>query len=321
MREAHFSGPGGPEVIAFRDSPDPTPIDHQVRVRVRATALNRADLLQRRGKYPAPPGWPEDVPGLEFAGEVDQAGSDVTRWQPGDRVMGLVGGGAHAEYVVVHEAELLPVPPRMELHEAAALPEAFLTAYDALRIRARLEPAERVLLHAVGSGVGTAALQLAKAFGAVVVGTSRSKAKLERASALGLDVAIDTSATRFRDAMREPVNVVLDPLGAPAFEDNMAVLAPQGRLVLIGFLQGSRAETDLEALLRKRLEVIGTVMRTRSHAERAALVRRFADEVLPLLWSGAVQPVVDRRCPMAEMAAAHAALEADEAFGKIVLEW
>lgn len=321
MKEAYFDGAGGPDVIRFRDATPPEPERFQVRVQVAASALNRADLLQRRGGYPAPPGWPADVPGLEFAGTVESSGEGVTRWQVGDQVMGLVGGGAHAEFLVADEAELLPVPPRMELRDAAAIPEAFLTAYDALYTRARLEPGERLLIHAIGSGVGTAALQLAKQTGASVIGTSRSAGKLKRAAELGMDQGIDTGTAAFRDEIEEPVNVVLDALGAPALADNMEVLAVRGRLIVIGFLQGSEANTDLQALLRKRLEVIGTVMRSREHEERAALVRRFADDVLPSLWSGALSPVIDRYYPMDEMATAHGALERSEVFGKIVMTW
>ncbi len=319
MREVHYAGAGGPEVIKLRDVPVPEPGEHEVRVRVAASALNRADLLQRQGHYPAPEGWPADVPGLEFSGVVEVTGSDVTRWQPGDRVMGLVGGGAQAEEVLAHEAELLPVPDSMDLVDAAAVPEAFLTAFDALRIRARLQAGERLLIHAVGSGVGTAAVQLAKLAGATVVGTSRTAEKLKRASQLGLDLGIDTGERPFREAMREPVDVVLDVLGGPALADNLAVLALRGRLILVGFLQGNKTDVSLEPLLRKRLEVIGTVMRSRSHAERAELVRAFADAVLPALWDGRLAPVVDSRFPMAEIAEAHARMASNGTFGKVVV--
>lgn len=319
MREVHYAGAGGPEVIKMREVPVPEPREHEVRVRVAASALNRADLLQRQGRYPAPEGWPADVPGLEFSGVVDVAGPDVTRWQPGDRVMGLVGGGAQAELVLAHEAELLPVPDSMDLIDAAAIPEAFLTAFDALRIRARLQAGERLLIHAVGSGVGTAAVQLAKLAGATVVGTSRTPEKLKRASQLGLDMGVNTAHQSFRDAMREPVDVVLDVLGGPALADNLAVLAPRGRLILVGFLQGSATDVSLEPLLRKRLEVIGTVMRSRSHAERAELVRAFADAVLPALWDGRLAPVVDSRYPVEKIAAAHERMASNAGFGKVVV--
>lgn len=319
MREVYYAGAGGTEVLEFRQVPVPEPREHEVRVRVAASALNRADLLQREGRYPAPAGWPADVPGLEFSGVVDVTGPDVTRWQPGDRVMGLVGGGAQAELVLTHEAELLPVPDSMDLIDAAAVPEAFLTAFDALRIRARLQSGERLLIHAVGSGVGTAAVQLAKLAGATVIGTSRTPEKLKRAAQLGLDLGVDTSERPFRDAMREPVDVILDVLGGPALADNLAVLAPRGRLILVGFLQGSKTEVSLDPILRKRLEVIGTVMRSRSHAERAELVRAFADDVLPALWDGRLAPVVDSRYPLDEIAAAHTRMASNAGFGKVVV--
>ena len=281
MRAIHHTSAGGPEVLELREAPTPEPGASQVRVRVHASGLNRADILQRRGRYPAPPGWPADIPGLEYAGTVDLAGAEVSRWKEGDRVMGLVGGGAHAEYVVIHEDEALPVPEGVALTEAGAIPEAFLTGWDALVTRGRLAAGERVLLHAVGSGLGTAMVQIAKRLGATVLGTSRTPAKLVHARALGLDIGIDTSSGGFLDAVHEPVNLVIDVLGGPAFADNLAILAPRGRLVMLGFLQGSQVDTSLDPILRKRIEIIGSVMRTRSLPERITLVREFGAEVLP----------------------------------------
>ena len=196
MRAVIYTGGGGTEVISFGDVPNPEVKPGQIRVRVHAAGLNRADILQRRGSYPAPKGWPADIPGLEYAGEVE-AVRGASRWKPGDRVMGLVGGGAQAEMLVVHEDEALPVPEGLSYAEAAAIPEAFLTAYDALVTRGRLAAGERVLIHAVGSGVGTAAAQIARQLGATVLGTSRSAGKLARAAVYGLDIGIDTS----RDAV------------------------------------------------------------------------------------------------------------------------
>jgi len=326
MRAAIFAGAGGPEVITIGTMPTPMPGPHQIRVRVRAAGLNRADLMQRRGHYPAPHGWPADIPGLEYAGEVEVLGEGVTRWRPGDRVMGLVGGGAQAEAVVVHEDEALPIPEGLSFAEAAAIPEAFLTAYDALVTRGRLAAGERVLIHAVGSGVGTAAAQIAKHLGATVLGTSRSAEKLARAAVYGLDTGIDTSGGSFAEAVTEPVNVVIDVLGGPMLQQNLAVLAPRGRLVLLGWLLGSKTDADLNPVLRKRLEIIGTVMRTRPHEERVELVREFAERVLPLFdqrrQPGApLRPVLERTVPMAQLAEAHQALERNETFGKVVAVW
>ncbi len=321
MRQVYFAGAGGPEVIGIREVPVPEPAGTDVRVRVRAAGLNRADLLQRIGRYPAPAGWPADVPGLEFSGEVDAVGPDVDRWRPGARVMGLVAGGAQSELLTAHESELMPVPDTLDDAGAAAVPEVWLTGFDALHARGRLQAGERLLVHAVGSGVGTAAVQLAKMAGAVVIGTSRTPDKLARAAQLGLDVGIVTGTDGFRAQLREPVDVILDILGAPAFADNLAVLAPRGRLVLLGFLQGASGELDLDPILRKRLEVIGTVMRTRNHAERTALVRDFAAQVLPALGEGRLLPVVDQVLPMSRVREAHELLAANRTFGKIVLTW
>src|SRR3954471_17262774 len=251
MRAVIYEGSGGPEVITIGEVPKPEVGKDHIRVKVHAAGLNRADLIQRRGHYPAPHGWPANIPGLEYAGAVEAVRPGVTRWRVGDRVMGLVGGGAQAEYVVVHQDEALSVPANLSYAEAAAIPEAFLTAYDALVTRGRLKTGERVLIHAVGSGVGTAAAQIAKRLGATVLGTSRSGEKLARALVYGLDVGIDTSKTGFRESVGEPVHVVLDVFGGPAFEDNLAVLAPRGRLVLLGFLAGSRVDADLGPVLRK----------------------------------------------------------------------
>jgi NADPH2:quinone reductase len=319
MRAIIYTAPGGPEIIQLREVPTPEPGPGQVRVRVRAAGLNRADIIQRRGNYAAPPGWPADIPGLEYAGEIDTLGPGATRWRPGDRVMGLVGGGAHAEAVVVHQDEALAIPGPLSFAEGAAIPEAFLTAWDALVTRGRLQQGERVLIHAVGSGVGTAASQIAKRIGATVLGTSRQRAKLERVREYGLDIGLDTSAGGFREAVGEPVHVILDVLGGPALADNLAVLAPRGRLVLLGFLQGNRAEVSLEPVLRKRLEIIGSVMRTRLLAERIPLVAEFAARVLPDF--PPLRPVVGATFPMTALADAHRAMERDESFGKTVLTW
>jgi putative PIG3 family NAD(P)H quinone oxidoreductase len=321
MRAVVYSGAGGPEVISIREVPTPSPGPSQIRVRVRAAGLNRADLLQRRGLYPAPPGWPAEIPGLEYAGEVEAAGDKVTRWRPGDRVMGLVGGGAQAEFVVVHQDEVVAIPARLNPTDAAAIPEAFLTAWDALVARGRVQPGERVLIHAVGSGVGTAAVQLARALGATPSGTSRSAAKVERAREYGLEQGIVTDADGgFRAAVKLPVDVVLDVLGAPALAQNLEILAPRGRLVLLGLLQGARAEVNLEPVLRKRLEIIGSVMRTRGLEERVELVRRFTERVLPLFEQGVLRPVVEASYPLDRLADAHRVMEENRNFGKLVVQ-
>jgi NADPH2:quinone reductase len=325
MRAVVFTAAGGPEVISIREVPTPSPGPGQIRVRVRAAGLNRADIYQRRGGYAAPPGWPADIPGLEYAGDVDALGPGVTSWRVGDRVMGLVGGGGQAGAVVVTEREVLPLPANLSYAEGAAIPEVFYTAYDALVNRGRLAAGERVLIHAVGSGVGTAAAQIAKHLGATVIGTSRSQEKLARAAAYGVEVGIDTSRTAFVGAVGDPVHLVLDVLGASALADNLSLLATRGRLVLLGLMAGRRAEIDLEPLLHRRLEIIGSVMRTRSSEERAALAAQFRERLLPLFEARngppVLRPVVERVYPMERLAEAHAVMERNENFGKLVGEW
>ncbi len=340
MRAIVLAGAGGPEVLELQDVSTPGIGPGQILVRVHAAGLNRADILQRRGAYPAPPGWPSDIPGLEYAGEVEELGPGVSRWRVGDRVMGLVGGGAHAEYLVTHQDEALPVLPELSRTDAAAIPEAFLTAYDALFTRGRVKKGERVLVHAAASGVGTAAIQLGRHFGAVVVGTSRTAAKLDALRELGLAEGIDTSTRSFREQLSAPVDVIIDVLGGPAFSDNLAVLAPRGRLVILGLLQGPTVPSaELTPILRRRLEIIGTVMRTRGAEERAALVGEFQARVLPLFgrhvateeplrsagqpdWRpGSLRPVVHAVFPMADIASAHREMERNTGIGKIVLGW
>jgi len=325
MRAVIYTGAGGTEVISFGEVPNPEVRPGHIRVRVHAAGLNRPDIIQRRGHYPAPKGWPADIPGLEYAGEVE-AVRDVSRWKVGDRVMGLVGGGAMAEMVVVHQDEALAIPEELSYADAAAIPEAFLTAYDALVTRGRLAAGERVLIHAVGSGIGTAAAQIARHLGATVLGTSRSAGKLARATVYGLDQGIDTSAGSFADRVGEPVHVILDVLGGPALDDNLSVLAPRGRLVVLGFLAGSRTTADLGPILRNRLEIIGTRMRPRGHEERVLVVREFAERMLPLFdqrieQAAPLRPVVEKVFPMRELAEAHRLLESNETFGKLVVSW
>ncbi|MEZ4585118.1 MAG: NAD(P)H-quinone oxidoreductase [Gemmatimonadales bacterium] len=322
MKAIVYRGSGGVEAIAIENRPDPVPGPGQILVRVRAAGLNRADLIQRKGAYPAPPGWPADVPGLEYAGEVEALGPGVGRWRAGDRVMGLVGGGAQAELLAVNEAEAMPVLASADDAAAAAIPEAFLTAYDALALRAGVVPGERVLIHAVGSGVGTAAVQLVSWLGGVSIGTSRTPGKLERAKALGLAEAIDTGAGGFGQALGAPVDVILDFFGGGALAENLAALAPRGRLVLLGTLQGGTASAvDLGRVLRGRLSIIGSVMRSRGPEEREPLVEEFSRRALPAFagTTPALRPVVGATFPMAEVAEAHRAMEANEVFGKIVL--
>lgn len=326
MKAIVITEPGPPDVLAVVARPDPAVRPGAIVVRVAATSVNRADLLQRQGFYPAPPGAPEDIPGLEYAGVVDAVGEAVTRWSPGDRVMGLVGGGGYAERVVVPADEAVAVPEGLSLEEAAAVPEVFITAHDALNTRLGLRPGETLLIHAVGSGVGTAALQLARAMGVRVIGTSRTPWKLERAEALGLDVGVDASSGDWSRAVQDAtggsgVNAILDLVGGAYLNQNLRVLATLGRQVVVGLTGGRTAEIDLGAVLSKRLTLVGTALRTRSPAEKAAATAAFERDVVPLLAAGTVRPVIHETMPMAEAARAHALLESNVTFGSVVLTW
>lgn len=324
MRAAVITSPGGPDVLAVEEVPIRSPDRGEIRVRVRAAGINRADLLQRRGRYPPPPGWPTDIPGLEYAGEIEEVGTGVESLRVGDRVMGLVGGGGCAEFVVVPEREAIPIPSPLSFEQAAAVPEVFITAHDALFTQLALHLGERLLIHAVGSGVGTAALQLAKAAGCTVLGGSRSHWKLERAAELGLDVLIDSSTVDIQDVVGrvtggEGVHAVLDLIGGPFFSASVASLAVKGRLMLVGLTAGRTSELDLSIILRKRLTVRGTSLRMRPLEEKIAAARAFERDVCPLLRSGAVQPVIDRVFALEEVVQAHEHMEANANFGKIVL--
>lgn len=328
MRAVVITQPGAADVLALRDAPDPPPPGGDlVLVRVRAAGLNRADILQRRGQYPAPPGAPRDIPGLEFAGEVAAIGPAVLRWQPGRKVMGITGGGAQAEYVLVPESALAEVPDSLDWVEAAALPEVFITAHDALFTQAGLQLGETVLIHAAASGVGTAAVQLAHAAGCLVFGTSRTAEKLERVGALGLDEAIPVTGDRpevFAAHILEAtaglgVNVILDLVGAPYLAANLKALAPLGRLICVGLTAGAEAQINLGLLLHKRLRIFGTNLRSRSAAEKAAAIRQFADHVLPLVRCGMLKPVIDSTFKAEDIVAAHQRLEGNETFGKVIL--
>jgi NADPH:quinone reductase len=293
---------------------------------VHASALNRADVSQRRGNYPAPPGSPPDISGMEYAGEVDALGPDSAMWTAGDRVMGIIGGGGHAEYVCVHEREAIRIPKSMSWENAAAIPEAFLTAYDALFNRVDAHVGETVLIHAVASGVGTAALQAARAAGLCVVGTARSPAKLERATRYGLDVAIDSSsgdwAAKVEQAIGvERVHAVVDLVGGNYLAGNLRVLAKRGRIVLVGLTAGAVSELNMGVVLRKRLTIVGTVLRARPIEEKISLAREFEERVIPLFETGRLEPVVDRVFSFEDIRAAHDLMESNATFGKIVLRW
>jgi len=319
-----FGSVEGLEVVDVPNAPRPTA--DRVRVRVRAAGLNRADILQRLGRYPAPPGYPQDIPGMEFAGEVEGTGEDARAWKIGDRVFGITGGGAQAEYVTVAESTLARIPDNLNWVDAASIPEVFMTAHDALFTQCKLQMGETVLIHAAGSGVGTAASQLVKAAGAVAYGTSRTAEKLERAKEFGLSesIAVGNDPSLFAGAVREwtnglGVNVILDLVGAAYLKPNLDSLATLGRLIFVGTTSGSKAEIDYGIVMRKRLRVMGTSLRTRSIEEKATATRLFAAHVVPWLADGSVKPVIDSVFRIEEVREAHKRIESNETFGKVVL--
>jgi NADPH2:quinone reductase len=326
MQAVWIASFGGPEVLELRQVGKPTINDDQVLVRVRASSLNRADLLQRQGKYPPPPGFPAEIPGMEFAGEVAEAGASVRQWKPGQRVFGLTGGGAQAEYVVTYERLLAEIPPNLSFEEAAAIPEVFITAHDALWTQAGLRPGETVLIHAVGSGVGLAAVQLCRAIQAVPYGTSRTAAKIDQAKPIGLEagLALRDNFDELQTAAQQwtagkGFNVVLDLVGGPYVKASQKLMAPKGRMVLVGTVAGGSYELESRYMLSRRLKVWGTVLRARPLEEKIEVTQRFAAEVVPLLAGGVLRPNIDSVFPAAEIVKAHRRLESNATLGKVVV--
>ncbi len=306
----------------MREVPRPVPSTDELLVRVHASGVNRADVLQRRGRYAAPPGAPRDIPGLEFAGVVEALGRADLPWGVGDRIMGIVAGGGYAEYLTLPAEHAIPIPAGWAFAEAAAVPEAFVTAHDALIRCADLRDDEHVLIHAVGSGVGTAMVQLARAAGATVAGTSRTPDKLERARTLGLQhpVLVKQRFQPPRD-LCDWAHVIGDLVGGHYLPGSLAAAAPRGRIVVVGLTAGRVAEVDLGMLLTKRLSLIGTVLRSRSRQEKTEVIDSFSRAVLPLFAAGQLVPVLDRVFPATAAAAAHAYMEQNRTFGSIVLSW
>jgi len=327
MRAVTITSFGGAEVLEIRDVAEASqPTADRVRVRVRAAGLNRADILQRLGRYPAPPGYPQEIPGIEFAGEVESIGEEVREWKIGDRVFGIIGGGGQAEYVTAPANHLARIPDNLDWAQAAAVPEVFMTAHDALFTQCEVTIGDTVLIHAAGSGVGTAAIQLVRAAGAFAYGTSRTADKLERAKEFGLNssLAVGRDPEPFAHAVNEwtggaGVNVVLDLVGSAYLQANLESLATRGRLIFVGTTSGAKAEIDYGIVMRKRLKIMGTSLRTRSAEEKATATRLFAEQVVPLLASGQVRPVIDQVFKIDDVGAAHERIESNETFGKVVL--
>lgn len=324
MHAIVITEPGDPSVLSWEEVPDPVPSAGEVLVRVAASAVNRADVLQRKGYYPPPPG-ASPLPGLECSGTVAAVGPGVTGWAVGDEVCAIVSGGGYAEQVAVPAGQLMPVPAGIDAVTAAALPEVAATVWSNVFMLAGLRPGETLLLHGGSSGIGTFAIQLAKALGARVAVTAGTDQKLQRCAELGAEVLINY---REQDFVAEVLaategagaDVILDNMGAKYLARNVEVLAVNGRLVIIGMQGGTTAELDIARLLNKRAAVLATSLRQRSEAEKASIVSSTVEHVWPLLADGTIHPVVDRILPMSDAAAAHALMESSEHVGKILLK-
>ena len=323
MRAITITEPGGPEVLAIRDVPDAAAGPGEVLVAVAAAGVNRADLMQRMGHYPPPPGAPE-YPGLECSGTVAALGEGVDGWSVGDEVCALLSGGGYAELVAVPAGQVLPVPRGLSVVDAAALPEVACTVWSNVFMTAVLQPGEVLLVHGGSSGIGTMAIQLAKAAGARVAVTAGTADKLERCRALGADILVNYREQDFVEVVRDATeghgaDVVLDTIGAKYLARNLEVLAANGRQVTIGLQGGARAELDLGLLLRKRAAVVATSLRARPAAEKATIVAAVREHVWPLVEDGVVRPVVHATMPLADAGAAHELLQASTHVGKVLL--
>ncbi|MBA3601849.1 MAG: NAD(P)H-quinone oxidoreductase [Acidobacteria bacterium] len=334
MKAVYVKEFGGAENLEIREVENPSkPKEKEVLIRVKTSALNRADILQREGHYPAPKGFPEKILGLEFAGEVAEIGETVTSFKVGDRVFGITAGGAQAEFLLTDESLLARIPDILNFTEAATIPEAFITAHDAIFTQGNLREGETLLVHAIGSGVGLAALQLAKAKNIKTFGTSRTADKLEKCNEFGLDFGIVTTSesieenpNAFAEIVRykndgKGVDVILDLVGAKYFAANLESLNLKGRLILVGLTSGRTAEFNLGMALAKRVKIIGTVLRTRSTEEKAEATQTFVRDVLPLVAEGKIKPNSDRVFQVEDIRKAHEYLESNASFGKVVLEF
>jgi putative PIG3 family NAD(P)H quinone oxidoreductase len=316
MHAIVITEPGGPDVLRWEDVPDPSPSQDEIIIDIEASAVNRADVMQRQGFYPPPPGAPP-YPGLECSGTISQVGKNVTGWRPGDQVCALLAGGGYAERVAVPAGQVLPIPGKVPVHAAGGLPEVACTVYSNVFMTAGLRPGETLLVHGGASGIGTMAIQLAKAFGARVACTAGSEEKLQRCRELGADITINYNAEDFAEKVKP--DVILDIIGAKYLSRNIKALNPNGRLVIIGMQGGSRAEIDLGVLLQKRAAVYATTLRARPASEKAEVVSAVREHVWPLIGEGRVVPVIDCEFPMPEAARAHRLMDTSQHTGKILL--
>lgn len=323
MRHIEITTPGGPEVLRLADGPTPRPGESEVLIRVEAAGINRPDIAQRMGQYPPPPD-ASPILGLEVSGTVVACGGNSAPWHAGDRVCALVNGGGYAEYCIAPAAQCLPVPANFSMAEAAALPETFFTVWSNVFQRAGLTSGETFLVHGGSSGIGTAAIQLAHHFGATVVTTAGSQAKCDACKELGADLAINYKTQDFVAEAKEftahrGVDVILDMVGGPYFNRNLDVLAKDGRLAQIAFLQGPKVEADLIPIMTKRLTITGSTLRPRTTAEKGAIAADLREKVWPALEAGKIKPVIYKTFPLAEAAEAHRLMESSDHIGKIVL--
>lgn len=324
MRAVVITKYGDPDVLSIKEVEKPTPKPDEILVKVRATSLNRADLMQRRGMYPDPFPGAHDIPGLEFSGTVESCGGSVTTWKVGDEVMGIVSGGAYAEYLVVPAMQAIAVPQNIGLANAAAIPEVFITAWDALVGQANLQAGQWALVHAGASGVGTAAIQICKAIGAYVVVTC-SAGKRDACLALGADLAIDYKTADFVEVAMQAthgkgVSAVLDVIGGEYLNRNVSALALKGTIVQVGLMGGGSTAFNIGALMPKRARLMGTVLRPRPADEKIALTQRFIAEMMPLFAVGKMRPVIDRRFRLDQIVEAHQLMESNANTGKIVID-
>ena len=323
MTAIEITEPGGPEVLQPVSTPVPSPAAGEVLIKVLGAGINRPDVFQRKGAYPAPPG-ASDIPGLEVSGTIAALGAGVTSWQEGDAVCALVAGGGYAEYCVAPIEQVLPIPSGMEVADAAALPETFFTVWTNVFDRAALQPGESLLIHGGSSGIGTTAIQLAKNLGSTVYATAGSPEKCALCEKLGATKAINYRDEDFEEVLKAATNkggvdVILDMVGGDYVAKNIRLLAPEGRLVFIAFLKGSKAEVDFNRVMRHRLKIMGSTLRPQSVAAKGKIAGHLKQTVWPLLDSGVVQPIIDSRFPLSDAAGAHALMESSAHMGKILL--
>jgi NADPH2:quinone reductase len=326
MKAVVITQPGPPEVLQIEDRPQPMPLSHEVLIKVAAAGINRPDVFQRKGNYPPPPGAPQDIPGLEVAGIIEAVGDNVTQWKPGDRVCSLVIGGGYAEYCTAPEGSCLRVPDNLTLTEAASLPETFFTVWSNVFDRGHLKPGESLLVHGGSSGIGVTAIQIAKALGSTVYITAGSEAKRHFCEQLGATKAINYKQENFAEAILhltegKGVNVILDMIGGDYMPDNLKALANEGRLVMINSMNGKDVQVDLSVVMRKRLNITGSMLRSRDVAFKAAIAQQLKEHVWPLLANEQIKPVIHQVFPASAAAQAHQLMESSEHIGKIVLEF